>query len=1228
MIKAYDKTVSFDLPVGTAFEETTDDKGCRIVKIKLPNDPNAANPLLEEMLNKKHTFSVYYLETTGASPLESVKSQYTECLNMLPGSTPRSLLSVRIQTPESGFCGQSAQLSIELPGNKALAISCFAFDTGSMFSAVMSVFNLQTNKQDDPADTIRKILEQLHTIWGCMRINGKRVATSEFDMEAITEYVYSKYNGEDDDEDYDEDEDDDDDGDYDDDDDDDSGTEPLDNSVSIEDGYVTIGNRWKMELPSGVRAQWSERGEGELCDLLSFRLGSLYIGSCLLGRSVSDQFAVFPETDRLRENMLYSIQLREDARMSVLMLVCTNDSSFRIIVTEPEQSLYTYIELNCPYDETIDIVSGLSRLRNRIPFEGHPFGRQWEKFCSIALRMAASISLIDEQARHCSLSRAAEYCDGIKVSLPVGMQFITKPDGTKLCVPAGKPFRSENEKTDYPYHIQISKLKLNYSGMQKTTPGHMVNRHKYDTDIRNSTSPLSVSVREYFSDNAAKALRIANSNSGCTFEIIALTTWGDALQIVLFPGNDCDLTELRSTANDIYESLVLKGDDGSCIPAAFPSAGEKYMEHYLLISGGKYTTARDADFVGQSVLKLLEKNGKRKSEAYSLIQIANDDYTLDRTAEKLAEVFRLKEDLFDPRSDTEAMIRLGMFRNVSMLHVLRSLAWAVMCDADSNKRSPDSYTFAELERFAAFIAGKRNVVYGDRSYCPGLCSCYDWHVFYVPESYFDTGCFDESDLRELCGKTKYSGQECGDTIESLEALRYDLEALLPVMQTINNGLNQNRDKSRKPEGLLADALAAWCALAVAAKEPFYSEEANNEPDVQAGLNGPLARPYAVQGHADGMQAGNSSAKTAASTAETAELNANCAAGDYVTFGRYPQTASGKDETPVEWLVLAREGNRALLISRYALFCMLYHLEGYASWETCYLREELNTRFFHKAFNEKERSMIATSVIDNSPAQCNKSWYTLGEKNTKDKVFLLSYAEAHLYFSNKGSGTSAATDYAVSKGAFTFKKTDGTDYSRWWLRSPGKTLYSAAAFSYNMGGYADSADKTSGDYCVRPAMWVYLDSKCHDEEPWSAPAKQTSLDAEFAIGSRIAFGTYPQTEKGTDTTPVIWRVLARKGSEALIISEYALDNIIKALCVTYCGMFTDTAAPGYPLYFPTDDKELVEAECNNGENVELLTIYVATQRVNNTFDSEWLKAKGVQLHNSVVRMYKKIRNAYQ
>ena len=51
---------------------------------------------------------------------------------------------------------------------------------------------------------------------------------------------------------------------------------------------------------------------------------------------------------------------------------------------------------------------------------------------------------------------------------------------------------------------------------------------------------------------------------------------------------------------------------------------------------------------------------------------------------------------------------------------------------------------------------------------------------------------------------------------------------------------------------------------------------------------------------------------------TTAFEAKWTVGNYVEFGSYSQTSSGTDDTPIEWLVLARDGDKALLISKCAL----------------------------------------------------------------------------------------------------------------------------------------------------------------------------------------------------------------------------------------------------------------------------------------------------------------------
>ena len=214
----------------------------------------------------------------------------------------------------------------------------------------------------------------------------------------------------------------------------------------------------------------------------------------------------------------------------------------------------------------------------------------------------------------------------------------------------------------------------------------------------------------------------------------------------------------------------------------------------------------------------------------------------------------------------------------------------------------------------------------------------------------------------------------------------------------------------------------------------------------------------------------------------AARDAKFTVGNYVTFGTYPQTKAGNDATPIEWLVLARDGNKALLISRYALDTQPYN-KDYTSvtWETCTLRTWLNGTFYNKAFSSAEQAAILTTNVDNSKNQCYSGWSTSGN-NTQDKVFLLSYAEANKYFGVTHDTTSntksrvAPTAYAIAQGAYTDssqKTADGTDAGWWWLRSTGYDQ-SSAAFVYIYGSiYSYSVNLASGS--VRPALWVNIDA---------------------------------------------------------------------------------------------------------------------------------------------------------
>lgn len=193
-------------------------------------------------------------------------------------------------------------------------------------------------------------------------------------------------------------------------------------------------------------------------------------------------------------------------------------------------------------------------------------------------------------------------------------------------------------------------------------------------------------------------------------------------------------------------------------------------------------------------------------------------------------------------------------------------------------------------------------------------------------------------------------------------------------------------------------------------------------------------------------------------------------GDIITFGSYEQdnkTANGKEA--IEWKVLEKDQNgKMLLISRYALDCRHYHSKNEkVTWETSDIRSWLNNDFYGTAFTKSERAKITSTTLENRD---NADYNTDGGNDTKDKVFLLSIDEAKAYLPSTVERVCIATKYAESQGS---QLESLTRSCRWWLRSPGSTLYTASfvkvdGFILQLGTPV-SVEKRS----VRPAVWVEL-----------------------------------------------------------------------------------------------------------------------------------------------------------
>ncbi len=265
-------------------------------------------------------------------------------------------------------------------------------------------------------------------------------------------------------------------------------------------------------------------------------------------------------------------------------------------------------------------------------------------------------------------------------------------------------------------------------------------------------------------------------------------------------------------------------------------------------------------------------------------------------------------------------------------------------------------------------------------------------------------------------------------------------------------------------------------------------------------------------------------------------------GSTVEFGEYP--ADNKNaRKPVKWKVLSKENDRVLLITEDAIDCKSYH-ESYLGmvisliwnqcvpkWKNCSLRSWLNNEFFNSCFDTKEQNQIINALVSNDYGD-----------DTDDRVFLLSSGEAEQLFKNDEDRRCGVTPYAKNNGSLT----DKNSFCWWWLRSRGSDERSAVYVDNDGRIFAKGASIFNNKSSVRPALW--LDQKSiRSETEESDSLRLARIRQEYSVlereeflqrfqtGSIIEFGKY-SIENEIGKEPVKWRVLAREGNTALLITE--------------------------------------------------------------------------------------------
>ena len=200
--------------------------------------------------------------------------------------------------------------------------------------------------------------------------------------------------------------------------------------------------------------------------------------------------------------------------------------------------------------------------------------------------------------------------------------------------------------------------------------------------------------------------------------------------------------------------------------------------------------------------------------------------------------------------------------------------------------------------------------------------------------------------------------------------------------------------------------------------------------------------------------------------------------------------------PIKWNILRTTGNKALIISELVLDSQNYGTTKYKrqgitdyqgnrtnfivygnNYMYSYIRKWLNINFYNNVFSDLEKTIIDITTVDNSSSSTGSSSYkdnSFSCSDTKDKIFLLSYKEANIYYSSDIARRAKGSDYAKCQGGDV--NSDG--YASYLLRSPDYEDSTSVKIVDNHKDIDDTDDfgltsvlfTNSG---IRPACWINL-----------------------------------------------------------------------------------------------------------------------------------------------------------
>jgi len=185
--------------------------------------------------------------------------------------------------------------------------------------------------------------------------------------------------------------------------------------------------------------------------------------------------------------------------------------------------------------------------------------------------------------------------------------------------------------------------------------------------------------------------------------------------------------------------------------------------------------------------------------------------------------------------------------------------------------------------------------------------------------------------------------------------------------------------------------------------------------------------------------------------------------------------------PLKWKILNITEDVALILCESIIANQEYDIDTDGGgpdtlsnkYDASQIRAWLNNQFYTSAFSSLQQQLIASTLVDNSDTSTGVAGNAYACDDTKDNVFLLSFAEAisEAYgFSSSDDETRKRkpTAYSIATGA----DSDASGNGVWWLRSPSETFgdYGRTVKSSGETYYGLVSEQSYG---VLPALRIEL-----------------------------------------------------------------------------------------------------------------------------------------------------------